>query len=337
MKRRFTLRAAHEAEKRIIEFDVFGGEREIQFARVDLRALLCEQLAATVVEQVPAEGEAGAEAGGADSFYARLRTADGDIELDADVRLGVYLSAPESDQLLYRVAQVLRAAGHTSVAGWRRENPVVAAMLREAVRYPVRDFPDGRCGVVIGKVQCAGEPLIAPLSGRKCAAYEIHVEERSALGAAQILVHECHTQDFAVVEGSDYAWVIAQEATLPMEMDLSERTGLLHRPSERLTGLLAERGHDTHGRFFRRGLHVREGALEIDERVAVFGLGSWVADSQMSADFRTIARRLVLYATDDYPLHVTDEPLIVQTPRRRPWDIGSSDFKGVLERRYRDE
>ena len=179
---------------------------------------------------------------------------------------------------------------------------------------PIAQTPEGRDVRVSGRlVYLGGEaPLIAPLSGRPCAAWRVLVRERTGSGKNErwvTLVEESDARDFALEDPGGRAIVDGTLVELALDFDSSGGTGLLVRSSPRLEGFLHQRGIPTRGLVFDKALQFREGILEAGEKVTVAGSGAWESDpTQRGQGYRDVGRLLRVRAMSDGQLLATDDP-----------------------------
>ena len=171
---------------------------------------------------------------------------------------------------------------------------------------------------VRGKVACLGEPLRAPLSGRRCAVFDLTIEQDGELAATTgTLLHEVRGQDFLLRDGVGKAlvrfpplpslWLECRKQT----MDAIDGDTL--RPD--LEGyLVARRGPLAGLGLSRVGLHAHEGILAPGIDVVVAGEGVWEPDPapepgvDAASAYRDAPRRLVITAPAGGKLMITDDP-----------------------------
>lgn len=190
---------------------------------------------------------------------------------------------------------------------------------RRAMRaLPVRRFDDvlpGEKVRIVGEVE-ALRAIAAPLSGRACVYWRVHVEEyrRSGKnGRWHTIVDEHEGVDFLVRDGDQKALVKTSFVHPVLERDGSWSSGVLNEASPALKAFLAERGHSTEGWIFNKNMRYREGVAEPGEEVAVVGIARRERDPDEQArpdGYREVAmpERLVMDAPEDGPLLLSDEP-----------------------------
>jgi hypothetical protein len=184
-------------------------------------------------------------------------------------------------------------------------------LLGRARRTQIADVRDGTVVKIVGQLSFIGEPLGAPLSGRRCAYYEATVDESSGRAPIQ-LIRERRGQDFILRDDSGKALVRMDEASAVLVMrDAQFSSGGDADPTAVMTAFLARHGQSSRGLLFAKSLNYREGVLEPGERIAVLGLARWEPDpdpDRGALGYRELPMRLVVQASGRVPLVVTDEP-----------------------------
>lgn len=134
-------------------------------------------------------------------------------------------------------------------------------------------------------------PLLAPLSGRQCGAYEIIVEERGTNNNGTVhwntVIHDVQVTPFILTDDTGRARVDPTYAEMAITKDGSSHSGTFNDATPREQAFLSAHQEDSVGFLFNRTLRYREGVLEIGERVAVMGPGSIVPDPE-SADSKIL-------------------------------------------------
>jgi len=203
----------------------------------------------------------------------------------------------------------------------------ITRRIREAEQVQSGAFPDGSIGRVVGELVLHEGELVAPLTGRRCAAYEVVVDE--SFGAFEEghverrVAHEVKAVSFAVDDGTGRTIVHPERAEFAITADFEDSAGPLEDPTPRQCEFLAqvdcqrlqEHNSPTVIRF-------REGVLEPGERVAVLGRGVVSLDASATAEhtrgYRAPAgSTMVTMASDSRtPLYISDDPSVLPTPAR---------------------
>jgi hypothetical protein len=168
-----------------------------------------------------------------------------------------------------------------------------------------------------GRVRRTGEPLYAPLSGRRCVAYEMFIYERLRPGGVGMsgwhrFVEQRQVDPFVVADESGEARV---DTSGPFRLALvHDRIGTTggfgpYPGTHRELGQFLESvGVETRGWLgFWKVFHYREGVIEEGELVSVGGACTREVDPTGDrADPRSPPERLVLHGTEALPLLISD-------------------------------
>lgn len=201
--------------------------------------------------------------------------------------------------------------------------------LRELAGVDVTAIGDARDGDVVritGVLRAARdrELLRAPLSGRRCAHFDVKVLERVSSGKRSDMVERfCETasQPFVIEDASGRrAYVRTDRFVCVITRDESQRSGTFQDATPEMEALLARHGHTSTGFLgFNKGFHYQEGVLEPGERVTVLGKARWEDDPDASSGpsatggYRDQARpkRLVIEAGVE-PVRASDVPSVTR-------------------------
>lgn len=182
---------------------------------------------------------------------------------------------------------------------------VIRRKLRGAERVSIGRFPEGGIAKVQGFLVYAGEPLTAPLSGRRCAKFSVRVQQFRSHGHGgswHTIVDEQGVQDFFLDDGTGKALAKMAGARFALTQDRRFSTGFLKDATPELDAFLARHGRQSQGLLgFNKRLRFLEAVLEGGEDVAVFGPGRWEEDPD------TGERWLVLETRGETPLYVSDD------------------------------
>ncbi|HTN89028.1 MAG TPA: hypothetical protein VL242_35365 [Sorangium sp.] len=175
--------------------------------------------------------------------------------------------------------------------------------------HSIHDFPDGAVGRIVGKAGYLGEDrLIAPLTGRACAAWFVRVVGVELAGSRHPPLEACGAAPFALSDDTGLAIVHTAGISLLLDTDVTEALGFSGRPPPRLLHFLRTRGKEGRRVMIDWRLSWQEGILAEGQRVAVVGRGRREVDPDSpQGDYRHAATRLVMERDRD------DENLVVST------------------------
>ncbi|HCT29747.1 MAG TPA: hypothetical protein DIW31_03200 [Bacteroidales bacterium] len=196
------------------------------------------------------------------------------------------------------------------------KHAVIKRKLKKAVGKKISTFISGDIAKVVGKVEFAGEPLIAPLSGRRCAQYHVLVEEQVSSGKSshwKTIIEEEVVGKFVIRDGRHCAHINNQKVKsyLVEDRKYSSRHG--HDATPELERFLNAHGQKSEGFFgWNKNIRYKEGVLEEGELIAAVGRGEWKTAEQAQLP-DTYDRVLEISATEQEPVYLSDDPETVKT------------------------
>ena len=190
-------------------------------------------------------------------------------------------------------------------------------ILRKLNKFHTRrviQFRTNELTKITGKTLHVHEPLIAPLSGRRCVAYLITVKKKRNTGKSS----SWHTvlqleefQDFFIEENGEV--VLVQPRKSPKKnydaflvQDHSVRSGFLNDPTPEFESFL--RTHDidsTNLLGFNKTLEYSERVIELGEIVTVGGIAKWKEVNEQLSDY-SYTRIAALESSDKQKIVITD-------------------------------
>jgi len=216
--------------------------------------------------------------------------------------------------LLVPVA-MLGAAGVVYGARYVGARSVLRRKIRAVPRQPIGAARSGEIVRITGRVQSVAEPLVAPISLRKCAYYEAIVE-RGVKGGPDRIGHELRGHAFLVRDGSGVALVDPRGAAAVITYDVSGEFGRPLTPPDELpdeVDALLRRNDVTVSRTksaFEPVIAWREGVLAEGELVTVVGRCQW--EDAEGAGYRGEGeKRLVITAPVGEKVMLTDDRSVV--------------------------
>lgn len=155
---------------------------------------------------------------------------------------------------------------------------IVRRNIRKYPVTPISNFKEGERGRISGTVVYVDEPLKAPLSGRECSHYYVHIEQRYDQKNSRwrtLIEHEISSM-LVLQNGGYYALIKRANLESYIVQDKEYRSGTFNDATPHLERYLKEHGHKSEDFFgFNKTLRYKEGVLEEGERVTVAGLGEW--------------------------------------------------------------
>lgn len=188
-----------------------------------------------------------------------------------------------------------------------------ARARRAAFRLPrarIQDVKTGEFVRVEGRVELCDELLVAPLSQRRCAHYQLSVDYARDAKRYVTALSEAKTVPFLVADDTGRALIEIERPVVEVVVD--HYWTALDIDAE--TRFELERYLFTQGGTGRallaepKRLRYAEGALEEGERVHVTGVAEWVDAPEVGLTYRDSGQRLVLRAPARGRVYVTDRP-----------------------------
>jgi len=193
---------------------------------------------------------------------------------------------------------------------------IVKRKLKKTADKKISDFQSGDIAKVIGKVEFAGKPLKAPLSGRPCAYYYVLIEQKVSTGKSshwKTIIEEETAGTFVIRDGRHCAYSNCEKIKSYIVQDRKFSSGFLNDATEELEKFLRDHGQESEGFFgFNKTLRYKEGVLEEGELIAVVGRGEWKNAIQVKLP-DTYDRVLAISATEEEPVFLSDDPDTVKS------------------------
>jgi hypothetical protein len=187
---------------------------------------------------------------------------------------------------------------------------VIKRKLKKAERKHLNDYTDGESARVVGTIECIGKPLIAPLSGRKCAHYYILVEQQRSSGKSNswhTIIEEEVSGDFVVRDGENRACIKGPVVKSYIVQDRKYKSGFMNDATQNLERYLKLKGHESENMLgFNKTLRYKEGVLEPGEEVAVYGKGVWTSAEALKLP-EAYGRVLAIQSTSEEAVYLSDD------------------------------
>jgi len=211
------------------------------------------------------------------------------------------------------VAGVLVTGAIVFLALYFSKKAVVRRKLKKAPARKIMNFVNGETARITGRVELTGEPLTAPLSGRRCAYFHVLVEQQVSTGKGahwQKYIEEEVAGRFGIRDGKHCATIDCSQVKSYIVGDRKYSSGFMHDAEENLRRYLARHSKgSTNVLGWNKTLRYREGIIEEGETIAVLGKGEWVrADQgQWSDDYGKV---LMIRPSKGTPVYLTDDPSV---------------------------
>ncbi len=166
-----------------------------------------------------------------------------------------------------------------------------------------------------GKALHVQEPLIAPLSKRKCVFYRIKLEVKKSNGKTtywKTIIDDENIQTFFIEQNGNLA--IVKPTQNPknyksfLVVDKKESSGKFNEPTPEFESLLRSYDINPKGWFgLNKSLRYTEGIIEIGEKITVAGIAKWNKLSEPIPEY-SYSKIISLESGDNQPIIITDNP-----------------------------
>lgn len=205
----------------------------------------------------------------------------------------------------------LLIAGYGVYAYYNSRKTAVKRALKKLPERRMGQFANGEAARTSGKVECLGECFYAPLTGRKCAYYQVVVQQHQSSGKHGRwvdIINEERVGDIILRDGSDYLRVDKSRLKLFSAQDADFSSGTWNDATPELEAFLAARGMKSTGLLgFNKSLRYKEAVLEEGEWVTAGGKGTWSSVPVEGVNLPT-GRYLLLTALENDFVYLTDLP-----------------------------
>lgn len=199
---------------------------------------------------------------------------------------------------------------------------VIKRALSKIPLKPVGSLRTNELTKVTGKALHVQEPLIAPLSKRKCVYYSIIIEQQTHTGKSshwKTILSKEEIQDFFIDCRGDY--VIVQPKKQPKNFisylvpDKKATSGTFNDPTPEFESLLRRYNIDSTTFFgFNKQLRYKEGIIEVGETITVAGIAKWKELNAPIPEY-PYSKIATLESNDKQKLLITDLPLVEKSNR----------------------
>lgn len=170
---------------------------------------------------------------------------------------------------------------------FNKKNTMIRALKKIPLK-PKNGIKSNSLIKIHGKALHIKQPLIAPLSNRKCVFYDFKIQKRVNSGKNtrwKTIISETKIQDFFVEHNGEY--IIIQPKNNPknykcyLTIDEKTSSGTFNDPTPKVEKLLENYKIKSTSFFgFNKSLRYLEGVIEIGEHITVAGIAKWKTFSE---------------------------------------------------------
>ncbi|MFC3201693.1 hypothetical protein ACFOEW_07680 [Alteromonas oceani] len=228
-------------------------------------------------------------------------------------------------------------AAYTYSYFWGRKKFI--RTYKEINRTELNESRDGELIRIQGELVLLGEPLIAPLSQKECAAYETiaQIEEEVATVSGsetnvgsrtiwQTIKHINKAKDFLIRSEGSYALIRVAQGNLKISLDMihdeqhykKDRGGFLTEEENSLRRNTLESMDlptKPYVGVYSRNIRFQEGVLEQGEQVAVRGTGTWTSTDTDELSFlfgQGVKKVYEIENSEEFQLYFSDSSAVLE-------------------------
>lgn len=181
--------------------------------------------------------------------------------------------------------------------------------LKQASYSKIKNVRNGDISKIVGIVESIDEPLIAPLTKRKCCYYYIKVEKQVSSGKSShwsTIIEDVKSSKFVILDEDSRAYISSKNIQSYIVFDAKFNSGTFNDPSENLDNYLAQHGEESFNVLgFNKTIRYREAVLEVGEKIAALGEGKW-QDAMLPDLPEHLGQVLYLNPTKEMPIFLSD-------------------------------
>ncbi|WP_407557074.1 hypothetical protein [Winogradskyella sp. 4-2091] len=195
---------------------------------------------------------------------------------------------------------------------------ILRALLKTPVK-PINRIRENEYAKIIGKAKYVHEPLVAPLSGKKCVYYHVIIEQKVKNGWSKY-AEDKKMQDFFIESGNELALINATQANKYSRVYLVKdhilKSGFLNDASPLQTNYLKSLNKkSTNLLGLNKTLRYKEGVIELDEVIAIKGIAKWKSLNQPIEGY-SYSKILQIFGNEKQKFLLTDMPEALKKDRR---------------------
>jgi len=192
---------------------------------------------------------------------------------------------------------------------------VIIRTLLKTPTKPIGGLKTNEFTKITGKALHVKNPLIAPLSKRKCIFYSIKIQQQKSNGKSsywKTLVNEREVQDFFIEKNGDLAIVKPVKSpknfTSYLVVDKKTSSGTFSGPTPEFEALLKSYNIDSSTYFgFNKQLRYTEAIIEVGEEITVAGIAKWKSLSEPIPEY-PYSKIASLESNEKQKILITDLP-----------------------------
>jgi len=215
-----------------------------------------------------------------------------------------------TDQVLVLTFGILLVFGIILATIYFSKKAVILRKLRRFTAMAISGLQENKISKIIGKAKPVNEPLVAPLSGRKCVYYKVIVQQKSGDKNQhwREIIKEEEYQNFLVTSYAGSALILMTDFDDYFVEDKIYKSGHFNDATIKLQNYLELHGKKSLDFFgFNKTLRYKEAIIAVDEKIAVLGLVKYKNSSDYNIE-TSYSKIPVLQSQVNQKLILTDLP-----------------------------
>jgi hypothetical protein len=193
---------------------------------------------------------------------------------------------------------------------YNSEKVVIKRKFKKTQHKKIAEFSDGDVAKFTGIIESIDEPLISPLSHRKCTYYSVHIEQKVSSGKSshwKTLIIKSSSTKFIIRGENACAYINGGRQKKHIVMDRKFSSGFMDDPELHLADYLKAHGHSSENFMgMNKTIRYKEGVLELGEKIAVLGKGEWKTPEELDLP-STLGKVLSISDYENEFVYFTDE------------------------------
>ncbi len=192
---------------------------------------------------------------------------------------------------------------------------IILRRLKELPHSKIGSLQNNKFAKVEGIAKNIEDPLIAPLSKRKCVFYKFQIEKKVRRGKSshwQTIIDEEHIQDFFIEQAGERVVVLPTKNPKNyydyLVSDTKTSSGTFNDPTPEFRKLLKFYSIETENLFgFNKKLRYSEAIVEVGERITIAGFVKWIKLDNPIVDYNYSSVASII-AKGKKKILITDNP-----------------------------
>ncbi len=195
---------------------------------------------------------------------------------------------------------------------------IISRKFNKSKYKNIAAFKDGEFGTIIGNIEQIETPLIAPLSGRKCAFYFVIVKEfahnyGSKRKEWKNIIEKEAACKFIIKDNLDFAYVNSSKIYSHVLKDFEYFSNNDNDATEKLEQFLKDNNHSSKNILARnKNLKYIEGIIEIGDQIAVSGKMEWKNTAELGLNLSSANVLVVLPTEKEDEIYLSDATHIIR-------------------------